>query len=53
MKDISILKDMLNIERKNNSKHQDTIGARDAEIKELRGQLLERQQEDLLQLNDL
>ena len=53
MKDISILKDMLKIEKNMNSKNSQTITQRDQEIKDLRAHILEQQQEDKLKINDL
>lgn len=45
MKDISILKDMLRIEKNMNQKKDDIIANRDKEIKDLREQSLEASSE--------
>lgn len=53
MKDISILKDMLRIEKNMNQKKDDMIASRDKEIKSLREQSLETSSEQLIKINEI
>ena len=53
MKDISILKDMLRIEKNMNQKKDDMIASRDKEIKTLREQSLETSSEQLIKINEI
>ena len=53
MKDISILKDMLRIEKNSNQKKESLIKAREADLKETRDNFLEQQSEWLIKKNDM
>jgi len=53
MKDISILKDMLRIEKNMNQKKDDIIANRDKELKTLREQSLETTSEQLIKINEI
>lgn len=53
MKDISVLKDMLRIEKNMNVKKEHTIKARDAELKEARDKTLETSKELNYSINEL
>jgi hypothetical protein len=53
MKDISILKDMLRIEKNMNTKKEEIIQNRDKELKALRGESLETTSEQLIKINEI
>lgn len=53
MKDITILKEMLRIEKNMNQKKETIIQQRDKDLKELRESQLEQTSETLIKLNDL
>ena len=53
MKDISILKDMLRIEKNMNTKKEEIIQSRDKELKALRGESLETTSEQLIKINEI
>lgn len=53
MKDITILKEMLRIEKNMNQKKETIIQQRDKDLKELRESQLEQTSDTLIKLNDL
>lgn len=52
-KDISILKDMLKLEKNMNAKKEQTIKDKDDQLKGMREESLEQQQDNLIKINEL
>jgi len=53
LKDIAIMRDMLKLEKNVNIKKDQVIREKDAQLKQLRDESLELQQEHLIKINEL